>query len=306
MACIKQKEGKVRNTRFKHCRVFSSTIPLNLGLILSENTSVTMSFRGHCHGVVNRRIFPCFPLKNNSQQLFSPALQAQGENTVFHDLHAHRRCWVLCKGCCVFMQKGSTCHHILTLGRQQEPGNAAGMACAPVLPVKEGYSLAADWFTSEPSVALNTSTFLFLFEPISLVNKHWIFDQYSVKVLQMWSFWLAFSISLNKISAKGWLCSICQRGTQILIWMLGCHFIGRLIIFVSKLAEDINKKLPILVQMQGSMLANSSHDFLNGSLIVIICHWKREISFRSIIPKSNTWRAVTETGNQMQVLGSHF
>lgn len=52
-------------------------------------------------------------------------------------------------------------------------GNAAGMACAPVLPVKEGYSLAADWFISEPSVALNTTfTFLFPFKPISLVNKH--------------------------------------------------------------------------------------------------------------------------------------
>lgn len=66
--------------------------------------------------------------------------------------------------------------------------------------------------------------------------------------------------------------------------MLGCHFIEKLIIFVSKLAADINKisekklsetsYLSIVAgrySFQGSMLANSSHYFLHGSLIVIIC-----------------------------------
>lgn len=63
-----------------------------------------------------------------------------------------------------------------------------------------------------------TSAFLFLFKTISPVSRHYVlFDQYSVKVGQMQSFWMAFPISVNKISAKGWVHSVLQteRATVI-------------------------------------------------------------------------------------------
>lgn len=178
MACIRQKKGKARNARSKHCKVCSLTATLKLGIILSDSTLVTISFWGHYHGkaAAEQKDSPIFYIcKNNSQDFFFSALRSQEGNTVFHDLNVRRRCWVLYRGCCLqFVQKGSMFHH--TPHSEQATGSREmqqGWPVPPVPPVKEEYSLTADWLTSGPSAALNTAfTFLFHFMPISLVNKH--------------------------------------------------------------------------------------------------------------------------------------
>lgn len=124
MASIRHKKGKARHTRPKHCKVCSSTTPLKLGLILSENALVTVSFWGHYHGqaAAQQKDSTMFYIwKDNSQHLLFSVLCTQGENTIFYDLNAHRRCEVLYMGCLLFVQRRSMSH----VARQQDPGKCS-------------------------------------------------------------------------------------------------------------------------------------------------------------------------------------
>lgn len=124
MACIRHEKGKARSARPEHCKVCNSAAPLKLGLILSENGLVTVSFWGHYHGeaAAEKKDFPIFYIwKDNSQHLLFSVLHAQGKNAVFFYLNAHRRCEALYRGCLLFVQRGSMSH----VARQQDPGKCS-------------------------------------------------------------------------------------------------------------------------------------------------------------------------------------
>lgn len=143
MASIRHKKGKARNTRPKHCKVCSSTTPLKLGLILSENALVTVSFWGHYHGqaAAQQKDSTMFYIwKDNSQHLLFSVLCTQGENWFsmismpIGDVKCYTRdVCCLCKGDPCPMWPGS-----------RTQGNAAGLTCATSAPSK-GQLLTCRW-----------------------------------------------------------------------------------------------------------------------------------------------------------------
>lgn len=173
------------------------------------------------------------------------------------DLDAHGRCWVPYGGRRLQLTHNwSMPHHTPTLGRQQDQEDAAGLTCETSGPSKGGCLLVPNSLSSEPSTPQTQHLNFFLFKTISLVNRHYVlFDQYSVKAGQMQSFWMAFPISVKKNISKR-LSPLCPPnwGSRS-YWSRHQAAIlvkERLIIFVSKLAQGINKKLPTLSTNAGS------------------------------------------------------